>query len=292
MKAGLLALALCPATALSQSPPQHKPASAPKPDETRCIAEMANTIPTKVINEYSNSGPDNLTNVYSDGKVDVYTDQRVIDAYIRSPAPYSGEFSGPLYFAFRDETVRQSIIKKIRDNRPASFQPAMTCTVLDPVYGSPIKRNQDCANGGPSRNLDFLKYIVADVTFTTHGPGNVLLPPGATMPLRLFIIGPVLYLSSPRCAGLGAFDKTVAKSIPPDEEYIDALGQAAPNSTLIGETYGGSNRDEFMALFMDSSTKIGTTVLPGDYQVGEADESLLSRSVKGIALKIEEGRRK
>jgi hypothetical protein len=224
--------------------------------------------------------------------VDVYTDQRVIDAYIQSLAPYSGEFSGPLYFVFRDEAVRQSIIKKIRDNRPASFQPDMTCTVLDPVHGGPTKRNQDCANGGPSRNLDFLKYIAADVTFTTHGPGNVLLPPGATMPLRLFIVDSVLYLSSPRCARLGAFDKEVAKSIPPDEEYIDALGQAAPNSTLIAETYGGSNRDEFMALIVDSSTKIVTTVLPGDYEVGETDRSLLSRSVKGVALKITEGRRK
>ncbi len=168
----------------------------------------------------------------------------------------------------------------------------MSCTALDPVYGSPMRRNQDCANGGPYRNLDFLKYIAVNITFTTSGPGNVLLPPGATMPSRLFIIGTVLYLSSPRCADLGAFDKSVAKSIPPDEEYIDALGKAAPNSTLIGETYGGSNRDEFMALFVDSSTKIAKTVLPGDYQVGEADDSLLSRSVKGVALKITEGRRK
>jgi hypothetical protein len=34
--------------------------------------------------------------------------------------------------------------------------------------------------------------------------------------------------------------------------------------TLIGETYGGSNRDEFMALFFDSSTKIATIILPAD----------------------------
>ena len=47
-----------------------------------------------------------------------------------------------------------------------------------------------------------------------------------------------------------------------------------------------------MALFVDSSTKIAKTVLPGDYRVGEADDSLLSRSVKGVALKITEGRRK
>lgn len=292
MKIGLAVLAFCSAAAVGQASQDHKPTPAPQRDATKCIADLASTIPVRVLNQYNNSGSDTLTNVYSDGKVDVYTDQKVIDAYIKYSAPYSGEFSGPLYFAFRDETIRQSIIKRIRDNRPANFQPNMTCTVLDPVYGTPIKRNQDCANGGPSRNLDFLKYIAVDVTFTTHGPGNVLLPPGATMPWRLFIIGSALYLSSPRCAGLGAFDKTVAKSIASDEEYIDALGQGAPNSTLIGETYGGSNRDEFMALFVDSSTKITTTVLPGDYQVGETDESLLSRSVKGAALKITEGRRK
>lgn len=253
---------------------------------------MASTIPARAINVYINSGPDNLAEVYSDGKVDVYTDQRVIDAYIQYPGPYSGEFSGTLYFMFRDEATRQSVIKRIRNSRPTYFNRNMTCPDFDPSAGSSIRHSQDCDNGGPSRNLDFLKYIAADVTFSTRGPGNVLLPPGATMPSRLFIIGTVLYLSSPRCASLGAFDKAVAKSIPPDEEYIDALGQGSPNSTLIGETYGGSNRDEFMALFVDSSTKISTTVLPGDYQVGEADESLLSRAVKGAALKITEGRRK
>jgi len=252
---------------------------------------MASTIPARVINQYSNSGPDNLTNVYSDGKVDVYADQKVIDAYIKYPAPYSGEFSGPLYFAFRDEATRQSIIRKIRNNRPTYFNRSMTCPDFDPSPGGSIRNSQDCDSGGPSRNLDFLKYIAADITFSTRGPGNVLLPPGATVPSRLFIIGPALYLSSPRCADLGAFDKTVAKSIPPDEEYIDALGQATPNSTLIGETYGGSNRDELMSLFVDSSTKIATTVLPGDYQVGETDKSLLSRSVSGAAAKIIEGRR-
>ncbi len=292
MKSELALLAFCSALALGQTPQKTKPTAAPKtPDVAKCITDMASTIPTRVLNQYNNSGTDSLTNVYSDSKVDVYTDQRVIDWFIQNPAPYSGEFSGPLYFAFRDETVRQSIIKKIHDNRPASFQPNMTCTALDPVYGSPIKRNQDCANGGPSRNLDFLKYIAADITFTTHGPGNVLLPPGATVPSRLFIIGSALYLSSPRCSGLSAFDKAVAKSIPPDEEYIDALGQATPNSTLIGETYGGSNRDELMSLFVDSSTKIATTALPGDYQVGETDTSLLSRSISGAAAKIIEGRR-
>jgi hypothetical protein len=246
---------------------------------------MGSTIPARVINKYSNSGPDGLINVYSDGKVDVYADQRVIDAYIQYPAPYSGEFSGPLYFAFRDEAMRQTIINKIRNNRPTYFNRNMTCPDFYP------RRNQDCDNSGPSRNLDFLKYIAADITFSTRGPGNVLLPPGATIPSRLFIIGSALYLSSPRCAGLGAFDKTVAKSIPPEEEYIDALGQAAPNSTLIGETYGGSNRDELMSLLVDSSTKIATTVLPGYYQVGETDTSLLSRAVSGAAAKIIEGRR-
>jgi hypothetical protein len=286
MKVGSAVLALFFATALGQAPSKHTPTPASERNEAKCIAGMAKTIPAKVINEYSNSGPDSLTNVYSDGKMDVYADQRVIDAYIQNPAPYSGEFSGPLYFVFRDEATRQTIIKKIRNNRPTYFNRNMTCPDFDP------RRNQDCDNGGPSRNLDFLKYIAADITFSTHGPGNVLLPPGAAMPSRLLIIGPALYLSSPRCAGLGAFDKTVAKSIPPGEEYIDALGSAVPNSTLIGETYGGSNRDEFMALFVDGSTKIATTVLPGDYQVGEADESLLSRSIKGAALKITEGRRK
>jgi hypothetical protein len=292
IKVGVVVLALCSATGLGQAPPKHRPTPAPEPKEAKCIAEMASTIPTRVINEYSNSAPDNMTSVYSDGKVDVYTDQRVIDAYIQYPAPYSGEFSGPLYFVFRDEAMRQSIIKRIRNSRPTYFNRNMTCPDFDSSAGGSIRHNQDCDNGGPSRNLDFLKYIAADITFSTRGPGNVLLPPGATMPSRLFIIGTALYLSSPRCADLSVFDKTVAKSIPPDEEYIDALGQAAPNSTLIGETYGGSNRNEFMALFMDSSTKIATTVLPGDYQVGEADESLLSRSVKGAGLKITDGRRK
>jgi hypothetical protein len=247
---------------------------------------MASTIPVRVINKYGNAGSDSLTKVYSDGKVDVYADQRVIDAYIQSPVPYSGEFSGPLYFVFRDEATRQNIIKKIRNSRPTYFNRNMTCPDFDP------RRSQDCNSGGPLRNLDFLKYIAADITFTTHGPGNVLLPTGAAMPSRLLIIGSALYLSSPRCASLGAFDRTVARSIPPDEEYIDGLGQGSPNSTLIGETYGGSNSDEFMALFVDGSTKIATTVLPGDYQVGETDESLLSRSIKGVALKITEGRGK
>jgi hypothetical protein len=253
---------------------------------------MASAIPSRVLNQYNNSGTDNLVSLYSDAKVDVYTDQKVIDWFIQSPAPYAGEFSGPLYFAFRDEPTRQSIIKKIRNNRPESFQPNMSCTVLDPVYGTPIKRNQDCANGGPSRNLDFLKYIAVDITFTTHGPGNVLLPPGASIPSRLFIIGPVLYLSSPRCVGPDSFNKVASRSVPQTEDYIDALGEANINSTLIGETYGGSNHDEFMALFVDDSTKIATTVLPGDYQVGESDGSILSRSVKGAAIKITEGRRK
>jgi hypothetical protein len=286
MKVGLAVLALCSATALGQAPPKHTPTPAPEANEAKCIAGMASAIPARVINEYGNSGPDSLTKVYSDGKVDVYANQRVIGAYIQNPAPYSGEFSGPLYFVFRDEATRQTVIKKIRNSRPSYFNRNMTCPDFDP------RRSQDCDNGGPSRNLDFLKYIAADITFTTHGPGSVLLPPGAAMPSRLLIIGSALYLSSPRCAGLGAFDKTVAKSIPPDEEYIDALGQETPNSTLIGETYGGGNRDEFMALFVDSSTKIATTVLPGDYQVGETDESLLSRSIKGVALKVTEGRRK
>lgn len=286
MKVGMAVLALSFAAARGQSSPEHKSVPATKPSEGACITNAANNIPVRVINQYSNSGPGILTSVYSDGKVDVYTDQRVIDGYVQYRGPYSGEFSGPLYFVFRDEATRQSIIKKIRNNRPTYFNRNLTCPDFDP------RRSRDCDNGGPSRNLDFLKYIAADITFSTHGPGNVLLPPGATVPSRLFMIGPALYLSSPRCAGLGGFDKAAAKSIPPGEEYIDALGEAAPNSTLIGETYGGSNRDEFMALFAGSSTNIATTVLPGYYQVGEADESLLSRSIKGAALKITEGRRK
>ena len=77
----------------------------------------------------------------------------------------------------------------------------------------------------------------------------------------------------------------MARQIAPDEEYIDALSGEIPNSTLIGE-------GEFMALFGDSMPKISRTVLSGDYQVDEADDSLLSRSLKGVALKITEGRRK
>ncbi len=275
--------ALCLAAAAGQIPQKHKPTPTPKkPNETECIAEMARTIPARVINQYSNSGPDNLINVYLDDKADVYTDQRVIDAYIGAPVAYSGEFSGPLYFTFHDETI----IKKIRSSRPAYFNRNMACPDFDSQH--PLS----CNNGGPLQNPDFLKYVAADMTFSTHGPGNVLLPPGATIPSRLFIIGSVLYLSSPRCAGLGAFDKAVAKSIPSDVEYINALAQPSPNSTLIGETYGGGNRDEFMALFVDSSTRIATTVLPGDYQDGETDTSLLSRAVKGAASKIVDGRRR
>jgi hypothetical protein len=285
MKFGLAILALCFATCLSQAPKDKKSMLTPAPNGAKCVAEKANAVPSKVLNRYTNSGMDELTAVYSDGKVDVYTDQIVLDWYIQYPAPYSGEFSGPLYITFRDEATRQSIIKKIRNSRPASFLPDMSCTVLDPVYGSPIRRNQDCSYGGPSRNLDFLKYISAEITFTTSGPGNVLLPPGATMPPRLFITGSVLYLSSPRCAGLDTYHNAVDKSIPPGGEYINALDQF--NSSLIG--YGGGN--ELMSLFEDSSTKIFTTVLPGYYEVGESDTSLISRSVSGAAAKIMEARR-
>jgi len=233
---------------------------------------------------------DDLTVVYSDGKVDVYADQKVLDWYIQYPAPYSGEFSGPLYFTFRDEATRQSIIKRIRDNRPKSSQADMSCTVPDPVHGGPIHRSPDCSNEGPYRNLDFLKYIAVNVTFTTTGPGNILLPPGTTIPPRLFIIGPRLYLSSPRCAGLDTYHDAVDKSIPPGGEYINALDQL--NSSLIEGSYIGSGgHDEFMLLFVDSSSKIATTVLPGYYEVGEADTSLISRSVSGAAAKIVEGRR-
>ena len=289
MRFGLAVLALCSATALGQAPQKHKPILTPKPNTAKCIANMASTIPARVLNHYSDSksGPDNLINVYSDGKADVYADQRVIDAYIQYPAPYSGEFSGPLYFVFRDETTRQSIIKKLRNNRPTVFYRNMTCPDFDPSLGRSIR----CDNGGPYRNLDFLKYIAVDITFSMRGPGNVLLPPGAIVGARLFIIGPALYLSSPRCAGLGEVDNAAAKAIPPDEEYIDALGQEEFNFTLIGETYGGANSEELMSLFVDSSTKIALTVLPGNYQVGETDTSLLSRSISGAAAKIMEGRR-
>ncbi len=290
MKFGLAILALCFGTALGQAPKDKKTTLTPVPNGAKCVAEMANAVPSKVLNRYTNSGMDDLTGVYSDGKVDVYTDQKVLDWYIQYPAPYSGEFSGPLYIAFRDEATRQSIIKKIRSSRPVSFLPDMSCTDLDTAHGNlTMHRNQDCSNGGPSRNLDFLKYIAAEVTFTTSGPGNVLLPAGATMPPRLFIIGWTFYLSSPRCAGPDTYHNTVDKSVPPGAEYIDALDQM--NSSLIGGSYGGSNRDEFMSLFEESSTKIATTVLPGYYGVGEADTSLISRSVSGAAAKIIEGRR-
>src|SRR5208337_3410064 len=138
----------CSATGLGQVSRKHEPLPASKPNNAKCIADMASGIPSRVLNHYNNSGTDNLVGLYSDAKVDVYTDQKVIDWFIQSPAPYAGEFSGPLYVAFRDEATRQSIIKKIRNNRPESFQPNMTCTVLDPEYGNPTKRNQDCANGG------------------------------------------------------------------------------------------------------------------------------------------------
>jgi hypothetical protein len=284
MKFGLAVLAVCSAAALGQVSPRNKPTPAPKHNEAKCISDMVSTIPSKVLNQYNNSGTDELISVYSNGKVDVYTDQKVIDWFVHA-ASYSGNFSGPLYFAFRDETMRESIIEKIRNNRPTYFNRNMTCPDFDP------RRTQDCDSGGPVRNLDFLKYIAADITFSTSGPGNVLLPPGATMPARLFIVGPVLYLSSPRCAGLDAFNEKTLKSIPPSEDYIEALDVANMNYSIIGQTYGGSNHDEFMALFADSSTRIATTVLPGDYQVGETDTSLLSHAVSGTVTKIIEGRR-
>lgn len=287
MKIGLLVLALCSAIALGQASQKGKSLLPPKPDMAKCVANTSTTIPTKVLNQYSmngpnsspGSGPDNLINVYSDGNVDVYTDQTVINWYIHYPAPFTGEFSGPFYFVFRDEVQRQTIIKRIRNIRPEYFNRKLACPDFDP------RQVQDCGSGGPPRNPDFLKYIALDITYSTHGPGNVLLPPGATMPSRLFMIGDALYLSSPRCAGLSEFDKRVARQIAPDEEYIDALSGEIPNSTLIGE-------GEFMALFGDSMPKISRTVLSGDYQVDEADDSLLSRSLKGVALKITEGRRK
>lgn len=285
MKLALAVMALCSATALGQASPKSKPTTTPRHNEAKCISDAANSIPSKVLNQYNNSGTDDLTRVYSDGKVDVYTDQKVIDWFIHA-ASYAGDFSGPLYFAFHDETMRQSLIKKIRDNRPTYFNRNMTCPDFDP------RHTQDCDSGGPTRNLDFLKYIAADITFSMSGPGNVVIPPGKTMPSRLFIVGPVLYLSSPRCAGLDVFNTKTLKSIPPSEDYIEALDVANMNYSIIGQTYGGANHDEFMSLFVDNSTRIATTVLPGDYQVGETDTSLLSRAVKGAASKIVDGRRR
>jgi hypothetical protein len=277
-------------TTLGQTPQGRKPTLDPPANAAKCIATQTSKAPTKAINQYSTAGPDSLVKVYSNGAIDVYADQKVIDSYINYPGSYSGEFAGPLYFAFRDEDARQTTIKKIRDNRPADFQPNMTCTVLDPVSGSSIRRNQDCANGGPSRNLSFLKYVAADVTFSKHGPGNILLPPGATMPAQLLIVRSVLYLASPRCAGLDAFDKTVARSIPPEDEYIDGLEQM--NSSLIAETYGGSNRDEFMRVFVDAPGHVDRTALPGYYQFNETDAPFLFRSIMGAVAKITEGRQR
>jgi hypothetical protein len=247
-------------------------------------------MPTKEINQYSNAGPDSLEKVYSDGRIDVYADQTVIDAYINYSGPYSGEFAGPLYFAFRDEGSRQTAIQRIRDNRPTDFQPSTTCTVLDPASGGQIRRDQDCASGSPSKNLGYLEYVAADVTFTKHGPGNILLPPGATMPSQLLVLRWALYLASPHCSVLDAFDKSIARSIPSEDEYIDGLDQM--NSTLIGGTYGGSNRDEFMSVFVDDPAAIKRTVLPGYYRIDEGDASFLFRSIMGAVAKINEGRQR
>lgn len=290
MKVLLVLLVSSFVTTLGQTPQGRKPTPDPPANAAKCIANLAAKVPAKVINQYSSAGPDSLVRVYSNGAIDVYADQAIINAYITSPGPYYGEFAGPLYFALRDEDTRQTVIKRIRDNRPIDFQPNMTCTVFDPVSGSPLRRNQDCANGGPSRNLSFLKYVAADVTFTKHGPGNILLPPGATIPSQLLVVRWALYLASPRCSGLDAFDKTTAKSIPNEDEYIDGLDQM--NSSLIGSTYGGSNRDEFMLLFMDDPTKIDKTVLPGYYQINEADAPFLFRSIMGAVVKINEGRQR
>jgi len=288
MKVRLLVLVSCFATTFGQTPQGNRQRPNPEQSEANCIATQASKVPTNVVDQYNNAGPDRLVKVYSDQRIDVYADQKVIDAYISYPGPYSGEFAGPLYFAWRDEAARQTAINKIRDNRPTDFQPNMTCTVLDPTHGKPVRRNQDCANGGPSRNLSFLKYVSVDITFTKHGSGNVLLPPGATMLAQLLIVRSVLYLASPRCAGLGAFDKMIARTIPTEDDYINDLEQM--NSSLIGETYGGSNCDEFMQVFVDDPSRIEKTVLPGYYQFNEADAPFLFRSIMGAVAKITEGR--
>jgi hypothetical protein len=110
------------------------------------------------------------------------------------------------------------------------------------------------------------------------------------MPAQLLIVRSVLYLASPRCAGLDAFDKTVARSIPTEDEYIDGLEQM--NSSLIAVTYGGSNRDEFMRVFVDAPGQVDRTVLPGYYQFNETDAPFLFRSIMGAVAKITEGRQR
>jgi hypothetical protein len=134
-----------------------------------------------------------------------------------------------------------------------------------------------------------LKYIAADITFSKRGPGNIVLPPGATMPSQLLVVGWALYLASPRCTGIGAFDNTIAKSIPSEDEYIYGLDERNPS--LIRGTYGGSNREEFMSLFVDDPTKLETAV-PGYYRIDEAAAPLLFRSIMGAVSKITEGRQR
>jgi hypothetical protein len=283
------ALAFClmlfiASTAFGQTSQRRRQTSDSKGIEANCISTMIDKVPGKVLNHYNNNGPDDLIQVFSNGKIDVYTDQTLINAYTSYPGPYSGEFAGPLYFAFRDETTRQAAITIIRDHRPANFLSAMTSSA------SGGRTLQDCAIIGAAGNLSYLQYIAADVVFTKHGPGNVLLPPGADMPLQLLIVSSALYLASPRCVCLGAFDKAIARSIPGEEEYIDALDQT--NSSLIVGTYGGSNRDEFMSIFVDDPRKIDRTVLPGYYQINEANATFLFRSIMGAVAKINEGRQR
>ncbi len=285
MKALVVCLMLFIAsTAFGQTPQRRRQTSNSKAIEANCFSTMIDKVPAKVINQYSNTEPDDLIQVFSNGKIDVYADQTSINACASYPGPYSGEFAGPLYFAFRDETTRQAAITTIRDHRPADFLSAMTSSA------SGGRTLQDCAIIGAAGNLSYLQYIAVDVVFTKHGPGNVLLPPGADMPLQLLIVSSALYLASPRCVCLGAFDKAIARSIPAEEEYIDALNQM--NSTLIFGTYGGSNRDEFMSIFVDDPSKIYKTALPGYYQIDEATAPFLFRSIMGAVAKINEGRQR
>jgi len=110
------------------------------------------------------------------------------------------------------------------------------------------------------------------------------------MPAQLLIVRSVLYLASPRCAGPNAYDETIARSIPIEDEYINGLEQM--NSSVIAETYGGSNRDEFMRVFVDDPSRIGKTVLSGYYQFDETDAPFLFRSIRGaVATIIEERQR-
>jgi len=57
MKFGLAFLALCFATGLGQAPKDHESTPAQMPNGAKCVAEMSNIVPSKVLNQYTEPVP-------------------------------------------------------------------------------------------------------------------------------------------------------------------------------------------------------------------------------------------